>query len=113
MNMSIEEQDANARLERAFASYLRGETPEPAEMEQAPLLGNWRVIVVQKRAANPMMLAVLVGRVAGPPQDGDDTGAIRTSQLVWIDRNRRWARTWNRVYRLGARAGDEIDGVGA
>jgi hypothetical protein len=107
MNMSIEEQDPNARLERAFASYLSGETPAPAEMAQAPLLGNWRV-VVGHGAANPWMRPFLVGRVAGHPQR-DDTERIRTSQLVWIDRNRKWARTWNRVYRLGERAGDQID----
>jgi hypothetical protein len=27
--------------------------------------------------------------------------------LIWLDRNRKWARTWNRNYRLGDRIDDE------
>jgi hypothetical protein len=111
MNTSIEEEDTKARLQRAFESYLNGGTPSPPELAQAPLLENWRVTIVHiKRGGDPLrMLPVLVGSVAGHPQLGDSR-TIRTSQLIWLDRNRQWARTWNRVYRLGERAGDEIDG---
>lgn len=107
---TIEEQDAKARLQRAFSSYLSGETPPPPELAQAPLLENWRVAIVHvKGDADPLrLLAVLAGSVTGHPQLGD-TRTIRTSQLIWLDRNRQWARTLNRVYRLGGRAGDEID----
>jgi hypothetical protein len=110
MNMSIEEEDATARLQRAFESYLNGETPPLLELAQAPLLENWRVTIVDiKRGGDPLrMIPVLVGSVAGHPQLGDGR-TIRTSQLIWLDRNRHWARTWNRVYRLGERVGDEID----
>jgi hypothetical protein len=117
MNMSIEEEDAKARLQRTFESYLNGETPPP-ELAQAPLLENWRVTIVHiKRGGDPLrMIPVLVGSVAGHPQLGDSR-TIRTSQLIWLDRNRKWARTWNRVYRLGERAAAEIDtgseGLGA
>ena len=116
--MSIEEENAKARLQRAFESYLNGETPPPPELAQAPLLESWRVTIVHiKRDADPLrMLPVLVGSVAGHPQLGDSR-TIRTSQLIWLDRNRKWARTWNRVYRLGERASAEIDtgseGLGA
>lgn len=113
--MTTEEEDAGARLRRAFETYLTGETPAPAEMAQAPLLGNWRVVVVHLDSAGLRMLPVLVGRVAAHPLLGD-TGRLRTSQLIWLDRNRQWARTWNRVYRLGERAGNDIggsEGVGA
>lgn len=117
--MTIEEQrDAEARLRSAFKSYLNGETPPPSELAQAPALEKWRVAIVhiEGDADQLRMLAVLVGSVTGHPQHGD-TRTIRTSQLVWLDRNRQWARTWNRVYRIGERAGDEIDseseGVGA
>ena len=66
-------------------------------------------IVPIKREGDPLrMLPVLVGSVAGHPQLGDSR-MIRTSQLIWLDRNRKWARTWNRVYRLGEPAGDETD----
>ncbi len=116
--MSIEEEDAKARLQRTFESYLNGETPPPPELAQAPLLENWRVTIVHiKRGGDPLhMIPVLVGSVAGHPQLGDSR-TIRTSQLIWLDRNRKWARTWNRVYRLGERAAAEIDtgseGLGA
>jgi hypothetical protein len=114
MGMSIDDQEAQAGLPRAFESYVNGETPSLLEMAQAPLLANWRVLIVQvKRDVDPFMLPVLVGIVTGHPQVGDSR-TIRTSQLVWLDRNRQWARTWNRVYRLGERADDEIEhGSGA
>jgi hypothetical protein len=58
----------------------------------------------------PMSL-VLVGNVAGHPHLTDGR-SIRTSQLIWLDRDRKWARTWNRVYRLGERANNELDARG-
>jgi hypothetical protein len=110
MAMSTEEQDAKLRLQRAFESYLKGETPSPLELERAPLLEDWRVVIAhtQNDAAPFQFLAVLTGSVTGHPLLGD-TRTIRTSQLVWLDPNRQWARTFNRVYRLGKRAGDEND----
>jgi hypothetical protein len=110
---SIEEQDAKAQLQRAFESYLNGETPHPAELAQAPLLENWRMAIVDvKRDGDPLrMVPVLVGRVSGHPQHGDKR-TIRTSELVWFDRHRQWARSWNRVYRLGERAGDAFNSEG-
>jgi hypothetical protein len=116
MAMSAEEQNAKLRLQRAFESYLSGEMPPPVEMAQAPLLENWRVLIVHgKSDAKEIMLPVLTGRVTGHPQVGD-ARPIRTSQLVWLDRDRDWARTWNRIYKLGERARDDVgsgsDGVG-
>ncbi|KOY09306.1 hypothetical protein WN73_05150 [Bradyrhizobium sp. CCBAU 45394] len=63
---------------------------------------------MQFRRQQDLMLSVLilVGRVTKHPQHSD-ARTIRTSQLIWLDRNRRWARTWNRIYRLGDRADDE------
>jgi hypothetical protein len=110
MAITIEEGDAEARLQRAFESYLNGETPRPPELAEAPRLENWHVAIVHmKRDADPLrMLSVLVGSVTGHPQHGGSV-TIRTSQLIWLDRNLQWARTRNRVYRLGERAGDEIN----
>ena len=108
MATCIEDQDAKVRQRRAFESYLHGETPSPLELAQAPLLQNWRVLIVQvKRDAEPSICSALMGSVTGHPQLGD-ARTIQTSRLIWLDRDRRWARTWNRVYRLGERAGDEI-----
>jgi hypothetical protein len=104
--MAVEDHDGKVRLRRAFEAYLHGETPSPLELSQAPLLDNWRVVIVQIKDADPLRLhQVLVGSVTGHPQHGD-IRTIRTSQLVWLDRNRRWARTWNRVYALGEHVTD-------
>ena len=107
--MTVEQHDAEAGLRRAFKSYLYGAVPPDWEMAQAPLLDNWRVAIVHvELEAGPSMLAVLVGSVTGHPRYGG-IKTIRTSQLVWLDRGGGWARTWNRVYRLGNRAGNNID----
>jgi hypothetical protein len=117
MVMTVDEHDANASLQRAFEQYLRGETPSPLEMAQAPVLENWRVVILQvERQAEPSMLPALAGSVTGHPGLGDSK-LIRTSQLVWLDRDRRWARTRNRVYRLGELGGggdveEKSDGMG-
>lgn len=98
------------QLKRDFESYLKGEVPSPIELECAPVLENWRAVIVHfARGADPLgMLLVLAGSVAGHPQHPDGT-TIHTSQLIWFDRNRNWARSWNRVYRLGARGNDDAD----
>jgi hypothetical protein len=110
MTMLTEEEHAMEQLKRDFESYMRGDVPSPLELECAPALENWRAVFVHvARKEDPKaMLLVLAGIVAGHPQHPDGT-AIRTSQLIWLDRNRRWARSWNRVYRLGARGNDEAD----
>ena len=57
-------------------------------------LENWRATIVHiKCEGDPLrMLPVLVGSVAGHPRLGEGR-TIRTSQLIWLDRNRKWART--------------------
>ena len=106
-NMSTEERNAMVQLKCDFESYMKGEEPSSIELERAPVLENWRAVFVNSaRGEDPLgILLVLVGSVAGHPQHSDGT-TIRTSQLIWFDRNRKWARTWNRVYRLGARVND-------
>jgi hypothetical protein len=110
MGMSIEEQEAQAALRRAFESYLSGQAPTPLELAEAPVLENWRVLIVLgKSNAKELTIPVLFGNVAGHPRLGD-VRCLRTSQLIWLDRDRHWARTWNRVYRLAECARDGIDG---
>jgi hypothetical protein len=108
--MARGEKNAMVQLKRDFESYLKGGQPSLVELDRAPVLENWRAFFVHAaRGADPNdILLVLVGSVAGHPQHPDGT-RIHTSQLIWLDRNRRWARSWNRVYRLGARANDEAD----
>lgn len=105
--MSTDENDRAAQLKRQFESFLEGGEPSANELARAPLLENWRATVMRfDRERGPLpMVQVLVGRVTGHPGLGD-ARTIRTSQLIWLDRNRRWARTLNRIYRLGERTDD-------
>jgi hypothetical protein len=106
--MSTDENDPAAQRKRHFESFLEGGEPSANELARAPLLENWRATVMRfdrKRDPLPVVL-VLVGCVTGHPGFGD-ARTIHTSQLIWLDRNRKWARTWNRVYRLGDRIDDE------
>jgi hypothetical protein len=106
--MSTDDIDPAAQLKRDFESYLKGGEPTPLELACAPLLEGWRATVLQfRRERGPLpTVLVLVGRVTGHPRLSD-ARVIRTSQLIWLDRNRKWARTWNRIYRLGDRTDDE------
>jgi hypothetical protein len=63
--------------------------------------------VLQSKFEQQPLLPVLllIGRVTAHPCHLDGR-MIRTSQLIWLAHDRTWARTWNRVYRLGRRADD-------
>lgn len=103
--MSTNDHDDNeavAQLKRDVASYLRGQAPLSADLAAAPLLENWRTAIFPFGSiGHPRQMAlVLTGRVTGHPHLVDDR-TIRTSQLIWLDRSGKWARSWNRVYRLG------------
>jgi hypothetical protein len=100
--MSMDENGPAAQLKKHFEAFLEGAEPSANELACAPLLENWRATVMPfDRDRDPLPMAlVIVGRVTGHPGHGD-ARLIRTSQLIWLDRNRKWARTWNRIYRLG------------
>ena len=90
-------------LNREIESYLRGEPPPPAELARAPLLQGWGAVITRARsdAGRVRLLMVLTGHVVGHPHQADGR-TIRTSEVIWLDRDRNWARSWNRLYRLGA-----------
>jgi hypothetical protein len=108
LHMSTDDIDPTAQLKRDFESYLKGGEPSPLELARAPLLEGWRATVLQfRRERGPLpTVLVLVGRVTGHPRLSD-ARVIRTSHLIWLDCNRKWARTWNRIYRLGDRTDNE------
>jgi hypothetical protein len=106
LSMQTDERNTPEKLKCDFVSYMNGEEPALLELERAPALENWHTIFVRTAIAPHVML--LVGMVTGHPQHPAGT-KIHTSQLVWLDRNKRWARSWNRVYRLGAHSGGEAD----
>lgn len=66
--------------------YLRGETPTAFELMEAPLIDEWTIHIVDEHAE-------MIGIVSEKRH--------QTSRLVWLDRNFAWARTEERLYRLG------------
>jgi hypothetical protein len=111
--MSTDDDDENGaavRRAREVASYLRGKAPPPPELACAPRLQGWRAVIARTRSDDGRLrlLMLLVGRVTGHPQIADGR-TIHTSEVIWLDRNRNWARSWNRLYRLGASADDGTD----
>jgi hypothetical protein len=65
-----------------------------SELSKAPLLDGWAVF--------PGPRPRLCGHVVGHPDEPD--GPIVTSAVTAIARHQMWARTMNRLYRLGRRA---------
>lgn len=86
----------------AIDSYLRGYEPPPVEIATAPRLDRWEAVV---RTIDGKKSLVLKGDVINHPVLGDDR--ITTSDIVWIDRKCRWARSKNRVYVLDGRMIDD------
>jgi hypothetical protein len=110
MTMSTDDHDDNAsgaQRKREVESYLRGKTPPWPELACAPRLHGWRAVIARERTDNgqPRLLMVLIGRVTGHPHI-EDGRTIHTSETIWLDRNRNWARSWNRLYQLGSPADD-------
>jgi len=68
--------------------------PAAKELRDAPILEDWYAY-----PARPGV-EVLVGRVTGHPRVPD--GPVTTSAVVAYDSAAGWARTRNRVYKLGA-----------
>jgi len=100
--MPSEDDGARSKLRCTFESYLKGGGPSPSELACAPLLESWRAVVIRpQRESVPLQpTMILAGCVTGHPFLSD-AATICTSPLIWLDRNRKWARSHNRVYRLG------------
>jgi hypothetical protein len=73
--------------------------PMPAELEHAPLLVDWRLLLALSGLS-------LTGFVAGHPRLGSTN--IITSPSWVLDPELRWARTLSRFYSLGVPAGGAI-----
>lgn len=92
------------QLKQDFESYLRGEEPTADELATAPRLEEWSATVCRDAERYEMRLSGLVTSHLNLPEGH----SIVTSQVAWVDRKGRWARTRSRVYALGQRAGGEI-----
>lgn len=98
---------AGLQRKREVKSYLAGYAPPPPELARAPRLQGWRAVIVRARSDDDRLrlCMVLTGRVSCHPRLADGS-FIHTSEVIWLDRTRDWARSWNRLYRLGEPAGD-------
>lgn len=98
--------DLTGRLRR-LADDLDGiataTAPTAAELGNAPLLVDWRLVVLLSGLS-------LTGFVAGHPLLG--ARKIVTSPLWVLDPDLAWARTLSRFYRLGVPAGGAIPAGG-
>jgi hypothetical protein len=71
-----------------------GDIPRSLDLEAAPTIDRWSFGLVPARC--------IVGSVRGHPILGN-RARVHTSELVLIDPEHGWARTWSRYYRLGTR----------
>lgn len=101
--MSIDEK----KLRADFESYLRGDEPPVVALATAPLLYQWEART--GRGADGQWRLTLHGSIEGDHMlpSGAEVG---TATVVWIDRDLKWARSRDRLYRLGDRV-IPIDGV--
>lgn len=99
--MSVIAQCGNLNsLKENLTSFLRdiqdlqnGQMPRSMDLNGAPAIDEWSYGLIPARC--------IVGSVRGHLILG--AGArVHTSQLVLIDPENGWARTWSRYYRLGA-----------
>lgn len=94
--VSGRELDDLATLEKLVADlaiYARGDGPSAAELARAPMLTDW---IAVRDTTNVRLL----GQVTGHPRIGPGPGM--SSQVYAVDRERRWARTYSRLWRLGS-----------
>jgi hypothetical protein len=80
------------KLTRDLRNLSAGKAPSEHELQASPLLDQW--------SFGFLPAACLVGAVYQHPVLRSRPH-IHTSELVLIDPERRWARTWSTFYRLG------------
>ena len=79
-------------LTHDLRSLKQGTPPSERQLESCPLLDQW--------SFGFLPAPCLIGTVYQHPALGS-LSDIHTSELILIDPERRWARTWSRFYRLG------------
>lgn len=84
-------------LQYDLERFMRGEKPSLDELKAAPRMKNWRVIATREFDASTSLS--LRGTVTGHQSIADDKD-ITTSELMWLDHGRGWARTRTQVYAL-------------
>lgn len=92
--------DARAEIERLkrllcdLDAMALGSGPTVGQINQAPFLEQWVI--------GNLPAPHLIGLVTGHPEKVGTGRAIRTSQVMVVDDESRWARTLSRFFRLGS-----------
>lgn len=104
--MSLKEKALQIDIE----SYLRGEQPLQDAMAKAARIEDWAPVI--SRGLHGGYVMKLVGRVSNHPTVADGK-VTETSEVCWLDRKSRWARTRSRLWLLGKPEGSEpaVDGL--
>lgn len=84
--------DRARSLADAFDRLIADGRPSHADLADAPSLDCW--------SPTTRLAPALFGLATGHPRIGNNRATL-TSEVFAIDRDRRWARTWSRWYRLG------------
>jgi hypothetical protein len=87
------------KLTSDLRSLRAGKALSEQQLEACPLLDQWSLGLLP--------VPCLTGAVYQHPTLGNRR-SIYTSELVLVDPNGKWARTWSRFYRLGDRQRDEV-----
>ncbi|MEH2560106.1 hypothetical protein V1286_007635 [Bradyrhizobium algeriense] len=80
----------------------QGSRPSEQDLQACPLLDRW--------SFGFLPAPCLLGAISHHPIFGARPH-IHTSELVLIDPDKRWARTWSKFYRLGKQVVPEIENV--
>lgn len=89
-----EKKQKAAALYNDVKAWLVGEFPSPVHLVTAPVIEEWQPVWINEAEG-------FVMKIEGMAADGE---RIRTSAVALLDRHFEWARTKNRVYRLGQQA---------
>ena len=89
-------EDRLTKLLRDIRDLRAGEMPRSTDVRAAPIIDKWSYAFVPA--------CCIAGSVRGHPVLGN-LARVHTSELVLIDPENGWARTWSRYYRLGAPEG--------
>lgn len=95
-NPSAAEIEKFSQLALDLKKLMVGEYPFDTELVQTPFIDQWSIIM--------RPVPCLFGVVQGHPRLGN--GPAVTSQLMFLDPDRQWARTHSRLYVLGDRSED-------
>ncbi len=101
-----EGQSTAADAAEAFCDYvidLAMRLPGEEELQAVPLIEHWCALRINLAVG---IHPCLIGHVTGHPRLRNGARTI-TSTLIRVEPTEGWARTWNRLYRLGA-GGDAI-----